>query len=417
MGTEQVSYRWWVLINTFLIFAIAFGMGWTYIVMLVPPILQELGLNIADWGALWSAISFGTVLFAIIGGALGDRFGIRLTVGLGVFFMGGFLVLRGTASSFATLYVWMFLFGIALALTFANVPKALGMWFPPREFGLANGVTQAGYGAGAGLATILTPLVVDLLGGWRNLTYLLGTLTMGLGLLWIGTVRDRATSVADAGVRLGAGKALKQVLLVKDIWIVAGCYFLFLGGYIGLIGYAPTYFVSVQGMSAPTAGVVISIVMWAYVVGTSVIPTLSDRVGLRKIFFVSGMFLTGICIFLAAYALGISLWIVAALWGFMGGAAVLAFVVPLEMKEVGPTLAGSALGVAATAGYLGGFIAPPICMGLASVTPVAGFAFGGGCYVLSALLFLLIKETGPRVRKQPELAPSAPHIELKSEYR
>jgi len=397
--TERASYRWWVLINTFLIFAVAFGMGWTYIVMLVPPILQELGLNIADWGTLWSAISFGTVLFAIIGGVLGDRFGIRLTVGLGVFCMGGFLVLRGTASSFAMLYAWMFLFGIALALTFANVPKALGMWFPPAEFGLANGVTQAGYGAGAGLATILTPLVVNLLGGWRNLTYLLGILTMGLGLLWICTVRDRAVSVSDVEARLGAREALKRVLMVKDVWVIACCYFLFLGGYIGLIGYAPTYFVSVQGMSAPAAGVVISIVMWAYVVGTSILPTLSDRVGLRKVFYFSGMLMTGILIFLAAYALGISLWIVAALWGFMGGVAALAFVVPLEMKEVGPTLAGSALGVAATAGYLGGFIAPPICMGLASVTPSAGFAFGGGCYALSALLFLLIKETGPRARK------------------
>lgn len=400
METEQVSYRWWVLVNTFLIFAIAFGMGWTYIVMLVPPILQELGLNIADWGTLWSAISFGTVLFALIGGVLGDRFGIRLTVGLGVFCMGGFLVLRGTASSFATLYVWMFLFGIALALTFANVPKALGMWFPPGEFGLANGVTQAGYGAGAGLATILTPLVVDWLGGWRNLTYLLGILTMGLGLLWVGTVRDRLVLVPNTRARLGGGKALKQVLLVKDVWIVAGCYFLFLGGYIGLIGYAPTYFVSVQGMSAPAAGVVLSIVMWAYVAGTSILPTLSDRVGLRKIFYFSGMLLTGIFIFLAAYALGASLWIVAALWGFLAGAAALAFVVPLEMEGVGPTLAGSALGVAVTAGYLGGFIAPPICMSLASVTPVAGFAFGGGCYALSALLFLLLKETGPRVRRQ-----------------
>ncbi len=314
--------------------------------------------------------------------------------------MGGFLVLRGTASSFATLYVWMFLFGIALALTFANVPKALGMWFPPGEFGLANGVTQAGYGAGAGLATILTPLVVDWLGGWRNLTYLLGILTMGLGLLWVSTVRDRPAPVPNAGARLGGGKALKQVLLVKDVWIVAGCYFLFLGGYIGLIGYAPTYFVSVQGMSAPAAGVVLSIVMWAYVAGTSIIPTLSDRVGLRKVFYFPGMLLTGVCIFLAAYALGASLWIVAALWGFLAGAAALAFVVPLEMEGVGPTLAGSALGVAVTAGYLGGFVAPPICMSLASVTPVAGFAFGGGCYALSALLFLLLKETGPRARKQ-----------------
>jgi hypothetical protein len=110
------------------------------------------------------------------------------------------------------------------------------------------------------------------------------------------------------------------------------------------------------------------------------------------------MLATGILIIVAAYVLGISLWIVAALWGFMAGAAAIAFVVPLEMEGVGPTLAGSALGVAVTAGYLGGFLAPLICMSLVNVTPVAGFAFGGVCYALSALLFLLLKETGPRAR-------------------
>lgn len=399
MVIERVPYRWWVLVNTFLIFTVAFGMGWTYIVMVVSSVLKDLGLGIADWGSLWSAISFGTVLFAVIGGALGDRFGIRLTVGLGVFFMGAFLALRGTASSFATLYASMFLFGIALALTFSNVPKALGMWFPPDEFGLANGVTQAGYGAGAGLATILTPLVLDSLGGWRNLTYILGTLTMSLGVLWLCTVRDRPPAVPETAARMGMGEAMKRVLQVKDVWIVAGCYFLFLGGYIGVIGYAPTYFVTAQGMTAPAAGVVLSIVMWGYVAGTFVLPTLSDRIGLRKAFYVPGTLLTGILIFIAAYALGTPLWIVAILWGFMAGAAAIAFVIPLEMEGVGPMLAGSAIGVAVTAGYLGGFVSPLIGMSLVSTNPIAGFAFWGSCYVLSALLFLLLKETGPRIRR------------------
>jgi nitrate/nitrite transporter NarK len=309
------------------------------------------------------------------------------------------LTLRGTASSFATFYAAMFFFGVALAMIFANVPKALGMWFPPDEFGLANGVTQAGYGAGAGLATVLTPLVVDRLGGWRNLTYCLGILTMGLGLLWITTMRDRSTALSDPGSLPGLREALQRVLKVKDVWIVAGCYCLLLGGYIGLIGYAPTYFVTVQGMSPAAAGAVLSIVLWAAVPGTFILPTLSDRVGLRKVFYFPGMLATGICIILAAYVVGVSLWVVAAVWGFMAGAAAIAFVVPLEMAGVGPALAGSALGVAATAGYLGGFVAPLIAMKLVSVTPVAGFAFGGVCYALSALLFLLLKETGPRVRR------------------
>jgi len=397
--TERVAYRWWVLTNTFLIFTIAFGMGWTYIVMLVSQVLGDLGLAMTDWGALWSAIALGTMLSAILGGALGDRFGIRWVVGLGVFFMGFFLMLRGTASGFVSLYAWMLLFGVALAVTFSNVPKALGMWFPPEEFGLANGVTQAGYGAGAGLATVLTPIILEAFGGWRRLTYFLGILTMLLGGLWLLTIRDRVSPLAEGVRQSGVGEALRLVLKVRDVWIVAGCYFLFLGGYIGLIGYAPTYFVSVQGMTPAAAGAVLSIVMWLYVPGTFIIPTLSDRIGLRKTLYVPGMFATGVLIFSAAFVLDAPLWIVAVFWGFLAGSGALAFVVPLEMAGVGPALAGSALGVAVTAGYLGGFVAPLICARLAEVTSVAGFAFGGGCYALSGLLFLMLKETGPRVRK------------------
>ena len=49
-------------------------------------------------------------------------------------------------------------------------------------------------------------------------------------------------------------------------------------------------------------------------------------------------------------------------------------------------------------GSLGGVLSPLIGMSLVNAEPTAGFLFWGGCYVLSALLFLLIKETGPKVR-------------------
>ena len=108
------------------------------------------------------------------------------------------------------------------------------------------------------------------------------------------------------------------------------------------------------------------------------------------------MLAAGICMLLAAYATGTSLWLVAIVWGFTGGVAPIAFVVPLEMDGVGPFLAGSAVGVALTAGYLGGVLAPIIGMSLVTMNPIAGFVFWGGCYALSACLFLVLKETGPR---------------------
>ncbi len=399
MAEEKVRYRWWVLVNTFLVFAIAFGMGWTYVVMVVSEVIKDLGLTLADWGTLWSAISLGPLLFAIIGGALGDRFGIRPVVGLGVMFMGIFLILRATATSFGIMYVWMFLFGVSIALTFPNVPKAVGMWFPPQEFGLANGVTLAGYGSGAALAALFVPLLLESLGGWRNLTYLLGGLTMVLGFFWLFTVRDRPLATSGSTAQMGVVEAMSRVLKVRDVWLIAGAYLMAFGGYIGFIGYAPTYFSTVRGMTPTATGTVISGFLWAAVVGTFLLPTLSDRVGLRKIFFFLGVLANGIFVFLMAYTLGTSLWISTLLAGFVAGAGAIAFVVPLEMEGVGPALAGSAIGVAVTAGYLGGLISPLIGMSLVSAQPLAGFAFWGGCYVLSSLIFLLVKETGLRARK------------------
>ncbi len=411
MVEEKPVYRWWVLATSVLVFTFTFGMGWTYIVMVVPQVRADLNISLADWGSLWSAVAFGTTLAAILGGALGDRFGIQRTVGLGVVLMGTTLLLRATASGFPSMYVWMFLFGVALALTFPNVPKALGMWFPPQELGLANGVTQAGYGMGGALATVLTPLVIGALGGWRNLTYVLGFVSITLGVLWFMTVKDRTpdeppadgpdtTDAEQSGP--GALAAIQQVLRIRDVWLLAICYMFFLGGYIGIIGYAPTYFVEEQDMTPTASGFVLSLLMWAFVVGSLVLPALSDRVGLRKIFYIPGMLLTGICMVLAAYATGVSLWIVAIMWGLLGGVAPIAFVVPLEMERVGPILAGSAVGVALTAGYLGGMLSPIIGMSLVERTPLAGFVFWGGCYALSGILFLGLKETGLRATSETD---------------
>ncbi len=397
--TPAGGYRWLVLANSVLVFTFAFGFGWTYIVMVVAQVLADLHLEMSDWGMLWAAISLGTLVSAMIGGVLGDRYGVQKIVGLGVVLMGATLVMRATASGFGSMYVWMFLFGIALALTFPNVPKALGMWFAPEEFGLANGVTQAGYGAGAALALALTPLVLESVGGWRSLSTILGVATSAIGVLWFMTVRDRAhePDEGEAG-HLGTVAAIRQVLSIRDAWTLAACHMLFLGGYIGIIGYAPTYFVDVQGMTSAAAGAVVSVIMWAYVVGALVVPSVSDRVGLRKRFYVPGMLIAGACMVLSGYALGTPLWIVALMWGFFGGAAPLAFVVPLEMEGVGRRLAGSAVGIAITAGYLGGVLAPVVGMWLVGLTPVAGFYFWGGCYMLSAVLFVLLKETGPYIR-------------------
>ena len=391
------AMRWLVLANSALVFVVAVGYGQMHAATEANDILAELQLSLADWGALWSAISFGALVTSILGGVLGDRFGVRWVICVGLVVMGGALVLRGTATDFAQLYLWMFLFGVALALPFTNVPKALGLWFPQEELGLANGVVQAGYGLGGGLALVATPLLLAQLGGWREVSYLLGIVTLVIALIWFCTVPKGGTA-AETQPALSMKDALSRIVKVKDLWIVALCNLLMMGTFLGIMGYLPTYLQNEREMSPSAAGFIGTLVLWSYIGGALLLPSLSDRVGLRRIVVGPAIAIAGACILLAAHLSGPPLWATAVLWGLAAGAAPLAFVIPLEMKGIGPAMAGSAIGIVVTAGYVGGWLSPIIGMGLAESQPLAGFIFWSGCYLAAACLFALVKETGPKAR-------------------
>ena len=395
--SERSAKRWLVLANSALVFVVAVGYGQMHAATEANDILAELQLSLADWGALWSAISFGALVTSVLGGVLGDRFGVRRVICVGVLVMGCTLVLRGTATDFAQLYLWMFLFGVALALPFTNAPKALGLWFPQKELGLANGVVQAGYGLGGGLALLLTPLLLAQLGGWREVSYLLGVVILGIAVIWFCTVPERTAS-AGAQPAVGMKDALNRIVKIKDLWIVALCNLLMMGTFLGIMGYLPTYLQNEREMSAAAAGFVGSLVLWSYIGGALLLPALSDRVGLRRIVIGPAIAVAGACILLAAHLTGPPLWITAIVWGATAGAAPLAFVIPLEMKGIGSAMAGSAIGIVVTAGYLGGWLSPIIGMGLAESQPLVGFIFWSGCYLVAACLFALVKETGPKAR-------------------
>jgi NNP family nitrate/nitrite transporter-like MFS transporter len=391
---ERPPYRWWVLANVILVNLLVPGIAWNYIIMAVPDLLGDLGLAIGQWGILWAGISLGVFAFSIPAGALADRFGARRGVGCGAALIGLSLLWRATATGFLSAFFTMVLFGVALGLVFATLAKAVALWFPADELGMASGVGQAGIGLGIGVATLLTPLLLPALGGWRGITRLLGYLTVALAAYWLLAVRDRVGGVR--GERMRVRESMGQVLAVKDLRIVALCNFLFFGGYLGALGYLPTYLVTVQGMSAQATGGIGTLGAWVFIVGSMLLPTLSDRLGRRKVVYVGGIFANGLVVFAYTYVLGLPLVLAAITWGLVAGAVVLLYVVPIEMAEVGVARAGAAIGMINTAGFAGGAVMPLLGMRLVQVKPVLGIAFWASCYMLSALCFTAIRETGSR---------------------
>jgi nitrate/nitrite transporter NarK len=286
----------------------------------------------------------------------------------------------------------MVLYGVTLSLVSANLPKALGMWFPPEQLGLANGVALAGNGGGQGLATFMAPLAVGWAGGWRGLTSWLAVGVTALALVWGASVRERGPRPQPGDSLPGAG--LVGALAVREVWLVAGSYFFFLAGYLGVVSYLPAYLVSARGLAAQQAGGMLSIVLASYVVGSLILPGFSDRIGRRKVVYVPGILLSGLMVYCASAFMGTTLVAVMVIWGFAAGAIALVFAVPLELPGIGPELAGSAIGATLLAGFLGGFVSPIAGLALAQRSPAAAFLFWAACYALSALAFALLPETG-----------------------
>jgi len=360
--------------------------------VIVTPILDDLGLGLRDWGTLWSALSLGALLGALPAGALGDRFGVRGVVAFGALAMAAALALRALGGGFATVLAAMLLYGFTLSVVSANLPKALGEWFPPAQLGFANGVALGGNGGGQGIAMFVAPLALAHVGGWRGLTFGLAGAVTALALIWAVTVRDRVAPSAAAGSAIFAG--LAAVLRIREVWLVAASYFFFLAGYLGVVAYLPTYLVTVRGLAPAEAGGMLTIVLASYVAGSLILPGLSDRIGLRRMVYAPGILLAGFMVFAASAVVGPPLVAVMVVWGLAAGAIALIFAVPLELPKVGPALAGSAIGVTLMAGFLGGFLSPLLGLALAERNPLYAFLFWAGCYAASAGLFWLLPETG-----------------------
>ncbi len=392
MELDSRPYRWVVLVIAVAMNAVPAGMAWTYVALVASPLVTDFGRGFEDWGALWSTISLGAMASAVIGGALGDRYGVRQVVGVGGLLMATTLFVRSEAQSYAVLLASMGVFGLSLGCVMPNLSKTIGLWFPARELGMANGFALGGNGAGIALGAIFTPYWVSAAGGWRPVTAGIAWVVAILSVLWLIGIRNRAT--ADAP-RQGLFDGLRRVMRVRDVWILAACYLLFLGGYLGAYGYAPTYFVQEQGFSSERAGLMISLVLWAFVAGALLLPAWSDRIGVRRTVFAPAMVLAGAMLFLSALPTGPSLAVALVCWGLAAGVVPLLFVAPLEMPRVGPELGGAAVGMALTAGFLGGFIMPLVGLPLVAKHPLLGFAFWGACYAAAGLLFLALRETGP----------------------
>jgi NNP family nitrate/nitrite transporter-like MFS transporter len=369
--------------------------------VLFKEISADLGLSLVEVGVVWGTPPLAALFIVLLGGLLADRYGARRTISIACLLAGLTGALRGFSGDFVSLTLTTFLFGLSVWVIPASVFKTTATWFSGRQLVLANGVVSAGMGFGFTVGAMISATVLSpLLGGWRNVLFLLGGISIIVGLLWLFLVREPARlGSAGSGGSVPLRQAMSRVFPIKAVWLLGLTLLGYVGCTQGVAGYLPTYLRDI-GWTVASADGTLAAFNGISTLGAIPLALLSERLGLRKVVLFPVLLITIVGVALLPVVGDAVVWVLMIVVGFArDGFMAICLTMSTEAKGIGVVYAGTAVGLMQTIFNLGSFIAPPLGNSLADANPGFSFFLWAAFGLLALVAFYFVKETGWRRRQ------------------
>jgi len=348
------------------------------------PVLQaefDLSLTAAAW--YLSVIS----LVGAVGGAglgwLGQSIGFRRQVQAGLLLI-LLMNLAGAAAHGATaLMATRVGEGLGFALVVLAAPGLLTTGTAPANRRFVVGAWGAYMPIGAGLGTLLVPLVLPLM-GWRGVWIMAAT---GTAAALVAVTRSVPAPPTKASARL---VSFRGALGSRGVLCLTAVFAVYAGQYLAVLGLLPTMLVGDGRISVLTAGIVTGIAFLLNAPGNIIGAVLQQRGVPRHLLIVGGSVCMGATVWiLHAEGMPISARIAAAgIFSFTAGVVPSAAFGGVAALTAGTESIGPAMGLLMQGSSLGQLLVPPLVA--ASIT-VSGIAAGVAApVVLSGLAALAV---------------------------
>ncbi len=251
-------------------------------------IQEEFGFSKTQLGLLFSAFAYPYLLFQIIGGWVGDKFGARRTLFWCGLIWAAATILTGFSAGLISLFAARLLVGLGEGATFPTATRAMQNWTAAGKRGFAQGLTHAF----ARLGNAITPPLIALLMAaftWRGAFYVLGGISLVWVLVWALYFRNDPREhphITDSDLKelppriLGERPKAPWGPLIGRMWPVTLTYFCY-GWTLWLyLNWLPLFFKTNYHMEIGKSAIFASGVFFAGVVGDTLGGVLSD--GLLK---------------------------------------------------------------------------------------------------------------------------------------
>lgn len=188
---EAPTWRRWLVLLIMSIGALVVFIDNTVVNTALPAISIELGASISTLQWIVDAYVLALVGLLLLGGSLGDRYGRRLWMVLGLVIFGAASVFAALSTSAEQLIIGRALQGLGAALVLPATLSIITNTFPRKERTKAIGVWTAVSALGIGLGPVIGGLIVDE-AGWSAVFWMhLPVIAIALvGMLAVPESRD-----------------------------------------------------------------------------------------------------------------------------------------------------------------------------------------------------------------------------------
>jgi len=270
--------------------------------IMVSPLSEEtgdFGWSVGTIGAAFAVYYLFGAIYAPFAGHLGDRFGARRMMLLGIFMYGAGMVSLGFINQLWQLFLVYSVFMSATAsITMVPLMAAISGWFR-RRLGIGIGIMWAVGGIGA---AALAPLIANLLEvvGWRDTFLILGVGGTAIMLLLWPFIRSKPADIGiepygtrkDAPAPIAVSEGVARLRLkvfnqhmrqTRAFWNLPLIHALGCAGHGIVLIYVVDFAVRDHGLTLTTASWIISIIMLASIVSRLGSPVLAEIYGPRKL--------------------------------------------------------------------------------------------------------------------------------------
>lgn len=250
------------------------------------PMKDELHLSNTQLGLVFSGFAYPYLVFQVIGGAIADRFGPRLTLFFSGLVWASATILTGFVDGLVTLMAARLLLGFGEGATFPAATRAMQGWTSAGNRGFAQGITHAFARLGN---AITPPLVAALIAAytWRGSFVVLGIVSLVWVVVWVfyfrNDPREHPGITAEELATLPPATAKQQVTvpwgtLLRRMWPVTLTYFCY-GWCLWLyLNWLPLFFKNTFSLDLKSSAIFASGVFFAGVVGDTLGGVVSDTI-------------------------------------------------------------------------------------------------------------------------------------------